>query len=412
MKEKPLRVLHFADAHIDMANYGRRDQETALPVRVMDFLHALDQIVDKAVDEAVDLVIFAGDAYKDRNPQPTFQREWGRRMMRLSTAGIPTLLLIGNHDISPAAGRAHTMQEFKTLNVPHIHVADRIKLWTPEDLDAPLQVITVPWVSRSKLMTRHEISGRSLDDILTAMEERVTHAIMQGIKKADPDLPLILTAHASVSGATYGSERSVMLGHELVLGGRIISDKRLDYVALGHIHKHQSLSPDGSHPPAVYPGSIERIDFGEVNEKKGFVLADVAREHTDWSFTELQTRPMLDIPIDTPEQETFMSDIVEQLPESEEVRGAICRVRLTYPANWEPLLDEKVIIDRFRTAFSLQIHKRRLSERRARLGDTLDVESLPPIELLETYWLAEGVDGEEIENLKTLAAEILFTNED
>ena len=81
-------------------------------MRVMDFLKSLDEIVDTAIDEQVDLVIFAGDAYKDRNPQPTFQREWGKRMMRLSEAGIPTLLLIGNHDISPASGRAHTLQEF------------------------------------------------------------------------------------------------------------------------------------------------------------------------------------------------------------------------------------------------------------------------------------------------------------
>ena len=107
MKAKPLHVLHFADAHIDIANYGRLDPQTALPVRVMDFLHALDQIINTAVDENVDLVIFAGDAYKDRNPQPTFQREWGKRIMRLSQAGIPTLLLVGNHDVSPASGR-HT----------------------------------------------------------------------------------------------------------------------------------------------------------------------------------------------------------------------------------------------------------------------------------------------------------------
>ncbi|MGB4869401.1 MAG: metallophosphoesterase, partial [Candidatus Promineifilaceae bacterium] len=89
MSGNSLRVLHFADAHIDIANYGRHDSETALPIRVMDFLAALDQIVETAVSEPVDLVIFAGDAYKDRNPQPTFQREWGKRMMRLSQAGIP-----------------------------------------------------------------------------------------------------------------------------------------------------------------------------------------------------------------------------------------------------------------------------------------------------------------------------------
>ena len=149
-----VRVLHFADAHIDIANYGRHDPKTALPIRVMDFLEALDQVVDSAVEEKVDLVIFAGDAYKDRNPQPTFQRAWGERMMRLSEAGIPTVLLVGNHDVAPAAGRAHTLHEFKTLDVPHLHVADNILLFTDEILGCPIQVLSVPWVSRSQLMTR------------------------------------------------------------------------------------------------------------------------------------------------------------------------------------------------------------------------------------------------------------------
>jgi exonuclease SbcD len=410
MTDTPLRVLHFADAHIDMANYGRRDQESALPIRVMDFLSALDQIIDTAVNEAVDLVIFAGDAYKDRNPQPTFQREWGRRMMRLSQAGIPTLLLIGNHDISPATGRAHTLQEFKTLGVPNIHVADRIKLWRPDELGLPVQIISVPWLSRAKLMTREEVSGKSLDEIHMEMEDRITDAILDGIEQADRELPLILTAHASVSGASYGSEQTVSLGQELVLPGRITADTRLDYVALGHIHKHQSLSP-GSHPPVIYPGSIERIDFGEVNEKKGFILAEVAKGHTEWEFIRLKTRHFIDYPVDTASADTFMADIMKQLPQKEKIRDAICRLRLTYPVDWEPLLDEKQITAYFQEAFSLQIQKHRLSERRSRLGDTLEVETLTPIELLEKFWQTEGMEVKAIEALKILAAEVLSTED-
>ena len=142
----PLRILHFADAHIDIANYGRHDPITGLPYRVVDYLKSLDAIVDAAIDERVDLVIFAGDAYKDRNPQPTFQRAWGERMMRLSRAGIPTLLLIGNHDIAPAESRAHTLQEYTTLAVPHIFVADSLHLWRPEELGVPVQVLALPWI--------------------------------------------------------------------------------------------------------------------------------------------------------------------------------------------------------------------------------------------------------------------------
>ena len=147
------KILHFADAHIDMANYGRHDPQTGLPMRVMDFLKSLDKIVDTAIAEQVDLVLFAGDAYKDRQPPPTFQREWGRRMMRLSRAGIPTLLLVGNHDLSPALGRAHALESFDTLEVPHVHVLDRPCFLRPDELEGlPLQVIALPWIFRSGLM--------------------------------------------------------------------------------------------------------------------------------------------------------------------------------------------------------------------------------------------------------------------
>jgi hypothetical protein len=53
-----MKLLHFADAHIDMANYGKHDPETGLPLRVLDFLKALDTIVDAAISEKVDMVIF------------------------------------------------------------------------------------------------------------------------------------------------------------------------------------------------------------------------------------------------------------------------------------------------------------------------------------------------------------------
>lgn len=402
-----IRLLHFADAHIDMANYGRHDPDTMLPVRVMDFLRSLDQIIDRALSEPVDLVIFAGDAYKDRNPHPTFQRAWGERMMRLSNAGIPTLLLVGNHDVSPAAGRAHAIQEFDTLNVPHIFVADRLRLFGPETLGLPVQVLTVPWVSRHTLMTREESAGKTHDHLLEDLEDRVQQGITRLIEAADPNLPLILAAHASVQGAVYGSERTVMLGHELVLSGSVVTNRRLDYVALGHIHKHQCLNI-GSQPPIVYPGSIERIDFGEARERKGFVLADVSRGHTDWQFIPLQTRRFLDFIVETRSADTFMADVLSQLPAAADVAEAICRVQLSYPRDWEPLLDENAIADRFRDAFSFQIHKRTLAENRSRLGDTVAVESLTPTELLEQYWRSIGLDEAEAAAMQNLAREILI----
>ena len=141
---RPIKILHFADAHVDMVNYGKHDPDTNLPIRVMDFLRALDQIVDAAIDERVDLVIFAGDAYRNQRPHPKFQRQWEQRIVRLSRAGIPTVLIVGNHDTSPSVQRAHAMQEFATLNVANVFVADNLQLISAEALKLPVQVLALP----------------------------------------------------------------------------------------------------------------------------------------------------------------------------------------------------------------------------------------------------------------------------
>ena len=184
-----MKLLHFADAHIDMANYGRHDPETGLPLRVLDFLKSLDTIIDTAIAEKVDLVIFAGDAYKDRSPAPTFQREWGQRIIRLSQAGIRTLLLVGNHDLSPAIGRANAIQEFETLAVPHVTVLSRPQFLSADELGLPAQVIAIPWISRSGLVAATDISPADSSEVFTNIEERLTELVNGWLEQADPQLP-------------------------------------------------------------------------------------------------------------------------------------------------------------------------------------------------------------------------------
>ena len=103
-----MKILHFADLHLGVESYGRIDPETGLSSRFLDFLSALDKLVDYALENEVDLVLFCGDAYKTRDPSPTQQREFAKRINRLSTIGITVFLLIGNHDLPNAIGRATT----------------------------------------------------------------------------------------------------------------------------------------------------------------------------------------------------------------------------------------------------------------------------------------------------------------
>ncbi len=405
-----IRLLHFADAHIDMANYGRHDPESGLPVRVMDFLKALDTIIDAAIDEKVDLVLFAGDAYKDRSPAPTFQREWGRRIMRLSEAGIPTLLLVGNHDISPALGRAHAIEEFSTLHVPHVHVLDKPAFLGPDDLEGlPLQVLAIPWVSRSGLMAHLDLSASDPSQVFEALETRLKELVDGWLERADPNLPIVMTAHASVQGAKFGGERMVMLGSDLVLSGALVRDPRLDYVALGHIHKPQNLN-ENAHPPVVYPGSIERVDFGEADDDKFFVVVQVEKGQTQVDWRKLHGRPFIDRYVRLEASlnpEEARQKLLAALPPKKAIRDAIVRLTIDYPRQMEDLIDENAL--RAYTAEALDFHpnKRPESETRIRLPGDPSMGSLTPQELLDIYWKAIKLEEAESEALNKLAEEVI-----
>ncbi|MFZ2096036.1 MAG: exonuclease SbcCD subunit D [Anaerolineales bacterium] len=408
-----LTILHFADAHIDMANYGRHDVATGLPLRVLDFLKSLDTIVDTAINEKVDLVLFAGDAYKDRNPAPTFQREWGRRVMRLSRAGIPTLLLVGNHDTSPALGRAHTLDPFETLEVPNVLVLDRPTFLGPADLwDLPLQVIALPWISRSGLIASQDLASTEPDQVNQAIEERLTTIIHNYLDAADSNLPIVLTAHGSVQGAVYGGERTVMLGGDLILPGSLVRDPRLDYVALGHIHKSQDLN-EHAHPPVIYPGSIERVDFGEAADDKFFIIAHVERGHTDVEWRKLTgIRPFIDRHLRLKSSEDITGQLLKALPSARKLEGAIVRLVLEYPRDWEALIDEAALREYTAGAFEFHLIKHPMLEARARLGEQEGVSSLTPLELLDVYWRSSHVTPAEEASLQKLAQQVMEEPED
>jgi exonuclease SbcD len=400
-----MRLLHFADAHIDMANYGRRDPETGLPLRVLDFLKSLDTIIETAISEKVDLVIFAGDAYKDRSPAPTFQREWGKRIIRLSKAGIRTLLLVGNHDLSPAIGRANAIQEFETLDIPHITVLSRPQFLSADELGLPVQVIAIPWVSRSGLVAATDTRPADSSEVFANIEERLTELVNGWLEQADPYLPIILTAHASVQGAKYGSERTVMLGADLVLPGSLVRDGRLDYVALGHIHKPQDLN-ENAHPPVIYPGSIERVDFGEAGDDKFFIIADVEKHHTKVEWRQLTgVRPFIDRSVQLESPEDVIAALKLALPAPEQLAGAIVRLTVDYPRLWDPLIDEPALRRFTEVAFEFHLIKRPRIESRIRLPADQTVSSLSPLELLDQYWRASRT--EDYEMLQKMAKEIM-----
>jgi exonuclease SbcD len=398
-------MLHFSDLHIGMENYGRLDSATGINRRVIDFLDRLDEVIDYGLEHEVDLVIFAGDAYKSRNPNPTHQRAFARRIKRVADAGVPVVLLVGNHDLPTMVKKASSVDIFRTLDVPHVTVGRREEVHRIDTRRGPVQVATVPYPVRQRLLAHDDFRGLSIEALDRELERIVTGNIQAMAEQIDPDVPAVLAAHLSVSEATYGSERSVMVGRDAVVLKSTLADPAWDYVALGHIHKHQSLN-QGAYPAVVYAGSLERIDFGEEKEPKGFCWVELARGETEWDFVEVDARPFVTVRADLREAEDPLF-MLQQEATAHDLTEAVVRVILHLRADQEEMIRDREIRRLLgEAAFVGGIRREVEREARIRLGN-LSPEELTSRELLERYLDAKETPPERKEELLELAEALL-----
>jgi len=382
-----MKILHFADLHLGMETYGGVDPATGLSTRLIDVLKALDEVVEYAVENSVDLVLFCGDAYKNRDPSQTQQREFAKRLRRLSENGIPVFLLVGNHDLPNAIGRANAVEIFDTLSVSHIHVGNRPDIYRIPTRHGNVQVVALPWLKRSVLLSREEAKNLSIEQANDLLQEMMTRRLLDLVTELDPDLPRVLAAHVAVSTAKPGSERSMVVGRDPVLLLGNVALPAFDYVALGHIHRHQVLLQS---PPVVYAGSLERFDFGDEDEDKGFCVVDVEmtgkEKHVAHEFHKVNARRFVTVTVDVAvEDEDPTGTVLNAINQQHEaIKNAIVRVRICLPAVVAASVRDIEISKALKEAHYAVVAKEIRQESRPRLGE-LATQGLSPIEALERY---------------------------
>ncbi len=394
-----MRILHFSDLHIGVENYGRTDPETGLSTRLGDFLGSLDRVVDFALSESVDLVLLAGDAYKGRDPSQTHQREFAKRLARLSDARIPTFLLVGNHDLPNATSRANAVEIFSTLRLPHTYVGSQLENYLVTTPSGPIQVLAVPWPRKSVLATREGNRNLSIEQIRIEIESRMTEAISARAAQLDPAVPAIIAGHVTVSGATVGTERSMMLGQDHVLLVSALDRPQADYVALGHIHKHQILR--NGPPMVVYSGSLQRVDFSEEDDDKGFCVVDLdvaalqGQRLTNFSFHSLGARTFVTIDVSIALGDANPTQSVLRAIARKDIADAVVRVRISVPQELEGQLRQSEIREALQEAHYIAAISRETQhgEHRTRLADEA-ARDLQPMQALKLYLESRGVDAQ------------------
>ncbi len=405
----PIRLIHFADLHVGMENYGRLDARTGTSSRVRDFLDRMDEVVDYALENQADVAIFAGDAFKTRDPDPTQQREFALRLKRLAE-NMPVLLLVGNHDLPGMASKATSVDIFGVLDVPHVIVGSEPAGQVVETRRGPFFLAWMPYPMRNRLLTQDQNRGKSVAELDQALRTAVSTLVEDLARQAAVhEMPRVLCGHFSVAEAKLGSERSVMLGRDVAVYKSELAEPVWDYVALGHIHKHQDVNAD-AYPSVVYSGSLERIDFGEEKEIKGFCWVELAREETEWNFVPVDARPFLTIRVDARESDDPTTAVVHAI-EKCDIEGVVVRLIMQLKAQQPPVLRYAEIYGAMEAAYSHTVAREVDHEARTRLGG-MAAESLTLSELLECYFVDKGYDSERVKPLLAVANGIFQSSEE
>ncbi|VEP14629.1 Nuclease SbcCD subunit D [Hyella patelloides LEGE 07179] len=397
-----IKILHLSDIHMGSGfSHGKINPETGINTRLEDFVQTLSLCIDRAINEPVDLVLFGGDAFPDATPAPYIHEAFANQFRRLADAKIPTILLVGNHDQHSQGNGGASLCIYRTLVVPGFIVGDRITTHRLSTRNGDIQVITLPWLNNSALLTRPETEGLSVAEVDRLLLEKLQPIIEGEIRRLDPDIPTVLLGHLMADRANLGAERFLAVGKGFTIPVSFFIRPELDYVALGHVHKHQNLN-QANNPPIIYPGSIDRVDFSEEKEDKGYIFLNLIKGKVEWKFCSLPVRSFCTIKVDVSEKDDPQQAILDAI-KKQEIKDAV--VRLVYKLRSEQLeLISNLALDKaLKSAHSYTIRPELISQlSRPRLPELGVGNTIDPLEALQAYLNNR-------EDLQDIAEEMLET---
>ena len=406
-----MKILHLSDIHIGSGFcHGRVNPATGLNTRLEDFVKTLSLCIDRAIANHVDLVLFGGDAFPNATPAPYVQEAFANQFRRLVDADIPTVLLVGNHDQHSQGLGGASLNIYRTLGVPGFVVGDTLTTHRISTRSGDVQIITLPWLTRSTLMTRQETQGSSLAEVNQLLTDRLEVVIEGEIRRLDPNLPTVLLAHLMADNATLGAERLLAVGKGFTLPLSLLTRPCFDYVALGHVHKHQNLNKSND-PPVIYPGSIERVDFSEEKEDKGYVMIDLEKGKADWEFCPLPVRTFRTIEIDLSKQDDPQKALLKGIAKYD-IQDNVVRLIYKLKSEQLDLIDNSSLHQTLSTAHTYTIQAELVSQlAKPRIPELSASSSIDPMEALKTY-LNNREDLKDIMPSMLEAAQTLLTDDE
>jgi DNA repair exonuclease SbcCD nuclease subunit len=261
-----LRFAHISDTHLGYRALFKADPVSGRNQRAVDIERAYETAIDDILTRHVQLVIHGGDVFHHTRPTWSSLRCFVRQTRRLTDAGLPVIVIGGNHD-TPRLRTSGSVFSVLELALPDVRF----------------------------------ICGYEQETLLLDNLELALLAIPHG-KLASPEGPSafptpgrrnVLVTHGLVSGLQLkGGQREP--GEEDVAD--FLLDEEFDYIALGHYHVHNKVRHN-----AWYSGSTERMGFGDEDVTPGYAVVELNGPGASAEVTHipLEARPMKTIaPVD------------------------------------------------------------------------------------------------------------------
>lgn len=306
-----MKILHLADLHI-----GKRVKELSL---IEDQRYILEEIFTIADREKVFAVIIAGDVYDKSVPSAEAVTLFDEFLTRLSEAGKKVFVISGNHDSAERIAFASSLVEPSGVYFSRTF-SGGIRGVPLSDGEVKANVFLLPFLKPASVRSVYGVEAQTYTD---AMREIISRT---EIDKEDIN---ILVTHQFVTGAVESGSEEMSVGG--INNVDITVFDPFDYVALGHIHKRQSMRGGRVH----YPGTPLKYSLSEAGEGRSVTIVDV-KSKEDITLKTIPLEPLRDmreIRADFADAMRGDSDdyVAITLTDEEEIPYAVRELQKKYP---------------------------------------------------------------------------------
>lgn len=401
-----MRLLCFGDLHLGAGtDYGCAPYGPGS--RLDDQRLLLDRILDVAMDEACEGILFAGDAFHRRRPSPSEIVVWRDFITRAESIGLDIVAIDGNHDVVSA----DLPSALETVKPRSSYEVSRRP--TVIGLGRSVYVATLPWTPPARLVASRNGGDRDAihDDVaelLLGAARELREEITFRARDRNGPHTAILMLHWSISGASTPSGIPTDLFREPVIPAAGLEELGFDFIVAGHIHKPQVVGALKESPNLFYTGSPCVIDFGEANVEHGVWIIDT--EERTSRFVQVEDRRFITYDVDHTDGDDFSQLLEGYEPHLEHWRfdGAVVRVRYTATPEQARRIDHPAIRQSLIDAGASKVYAIQptiIREDRARV-EGVD-ENLEPLAAFDAWLASQGITGDKADALRERAGRYL-----